>query len=64
MAAAWVYAAMSGALVASGQETKPAAEGKNESQESANKRHLAEVRKLADTIQVTVAACLSDWMRA
>jgi hypothetical protein len=54
MAAAWITAAMFGAHVASGQEAKPAAEGEHESRESANKRHLAEMRTLADTIRVTV----------
>ncbi|MEX2137883.1 MAG: hypothetical protein WD894_01390 [Pirellulales bacterium] len=54
MAAALVVAATFGAQVASGQVTKPAAEGKVESQESANKQSLAVMRTFADTIQVTV----------
>ncbi|MEX2137882.1 MAG: hypothetical protein WD894_01385 [Pirellulales bacterium] len=51
---AWVPVAFFDARVALGQEAKAAAEGKDETQESANKRRLAEMRRLADTIQVTV----------
>ncbi|MEX2137885.1 MAG: hypothetical protein WD894_01400 [Pirellulales bacterium] len=55
MAAAWVSAAMFSAYVASGQESRPTAKGQDESQESVNKRQLAVMRRLAETIQVTVA---------
>ncbi|MEX2137880.1 MAG: hypothetical protein WD894_01375 [Pirellulales bacterium] len=51
---AWISVAFFDAHVAPGQEAKPAAEGKDETQESASKRHLADMRTLADTIQVTV----------
>ncbi|MEX2137886.1 MAG: hypothetical protein WD894_01405 [Pirellulales bacterium] len=54
MAAAWVSAAILAAHVAMGQEAKPAAQEQDETQESANKRQLAVMRTLADTIQVTV----------
>jgi hypothetical protein len=53
-----VIACVSGVIlplaVASGQEPESAPKAEDESQESANKRHLAEMRMLADTIQVTV----------
>jgi hypothetical protein len=39
-----------------GQEAKPNVEEKNESQATANKRLLAEMRTLADTFKVTVGA--------
>jgi hypothetical protein len=42
-----------GESVALGQEPEPAAKANDESAESANKRHLAEMRMLADTIEVT-----------
>jgi hypothetical protein len=41
------------ARIATGQEPDTAAPAKEESKESANKRHLAEMRALADTIKVT-----------
>jgi hypothetical protein len=44
---------MFGACVTLAQEAQPAVQEKEESQESANKRHLAEMRALAETIKVT-----------
>ena len=54
MAAVWVSVVALGAFVALGQEPDSTAKANDESQESANKRHLAEMRMLADTIRVTV----------
>jgi hypothetical protein len=50
---AWVSPAFFDAQIAAGQEPDPAAQEKTESAESANKRHLAEMRALAETIKVT-----------
>jgi hypothetical protein len=53
MSAAFVSAAVLCPTVASGQVPEPKAEGRDTSQESDNKRLLADMRRLADTVQVT-----------
>jgi hypothetical protein len=51
---AWIFVTALDPRIAAGQEPDSAATAKEESQESANKRRLAEMRKLAGTIQVAV----------
>jgi hypothetical protein len=54
MAAVWLFAAALGTYVASAQEVKRGAEGQDEASDTANKRRLAEMTRLAETIRVTV----------
>src|SRR5688500_16281481 len=49
----WVSMAVFATYIAEGQESKRAAEGQEETQESVNKRYLADMQTLADTVQVT-----------
>lgn len=54
MAAGCVSAAVFGAHLAFAQDSKRAVEERDESQESANERYLADMQTLADTVQVTI----------
>jgi hypothetical protein len=51
--AAGMFAVITATYVARGQEGKPAADEQDQAQESDNKRLLADMQRLADTIQVT-----------